>query len=306
MSRASQRASNPIWGETASYGFQVLNQNNSDVRRLRLRLRSRASRGTPTDGGNTDFRAPYVGYNPNAALFKTVGNSAYDALETHMEKRLSHNFQAGASYTWSHALDEQSDIGLFFTGDNPNKLRDSWASADFDRTHVFTANFQVAVPDTAKPHSLLSYFANDWHLTGMVVAQSGEPYSLYEFYGASAALYFGNYPTLMNPVLAIKNPAQPQGRPHRQQRDHSAARAAATFPPSIPRRSPSTTCRPARRAFPSRRAAIPQDIYETDFAPRPAQHLPPGLAEAAGHLGPQELPDHREADACSTSSTSST
>ena len=81
------------------------------------------------DAGNTDFRAPYVGFSPNAADFQTVGISAYDALETHVEKRLSHNFQISASYTWSHALDEQSDIGLFFTGDNPKRLlRDSQAS----------------------------------------------------------------------------------------------------------------------------------------------------------------------------------
>ncbi len=91
-----------------------------------------------------------MGYSPNAADFKTVGVSAYDALGAHLEKRLSHNFQLGASYTWSHALDEQSDIGLFFTGDNPNHLRDSWASSDFDRTHVFSANFQVDAPNAAR------------------------------------------------------------------------------------------------------------------------------------------------------------
>ena len=186
--------------------------------------------GTPTDGGNTDFRAPYVGYSPNAALFKTVGNSAYDALETHVEKRLSHNFQAGASYTWSHALDEQSDIGLFFTGDNPNKLRDSWASSDFDRTHVFSANFQVDIPNVAKEHSLASYFANDWHLTGIGILQSGEPYSLYEFYGAVGSIYFGNYPTLMNPVLGIKDPSHPKCCLDRQHRAPSAARGGSYIP----------------------------------------------------------------------------
>ena len=119
------------------------------------------------DAGNTDFRTPYVGFSPNAADFKTVGISAYDALGAHLEKRLSHHFQVGASYTWSHALDEQSDIGLFFTGDNPKHLRDSWASSDFDRTHVFTANFQVDVPNAVKEHNFASYFTNDWHLTGI-------------------------------------------------------------------------------------------------------------------------------------------
>ena len=107
---------NPIWGETASYGFEVLNQNS-----LSDGYDYDPIPGEPwntEDGGNTDFRSPYVGYSPSATLFKTAGNSAYDALETHLEKRLSHHFQAGASYTWSHTLDEQSDIGLFFTGNS--------------------------------------------------------------------------------------------------------------------------------------------------------------------------------------------
>ena len=174
-------SSNPIHGETATYGFEVLNQNSmSDG------YDYDPIPGEPwntADGGNTDFRAPYVGYSPNAAFFKTVGNSAYDALESHLEKRLSHNFQAGVSYTYSHALDEQSDIGLFFTGDNPNHLRDSWASSDFDRKHVFSANFQASSPNLVKEHTPASYIANDWHLTGVGILQSGEPYSLYEFYG---------------------------------------------------------------------------------------------------------------------------
>ena len=164
------------------------------------------------DGGNTDFRAPYVGYSPNAALFETVGESAYDSLQVHVEKRLSHHFQAGVNYTWGHALDEQSDIGLFFTGDNPAKLRDSYASADFDRTHTTSFNFQVLLPNAAAAHSVLSYFANDWSVTGLGIVQSGEPYSLYEFYGAVGSINFGNYPTLMNPVLPIANPKDAKGR----------------------------------------------------------------------------------------------
>jgi hypothetical protein len=204
-------ASNPIWGENSTYGFEVLNQNNlvTDAYGDEDYAAIAGEPWNTLDGGNTDFRTPYVGYSPNAADFKTAGISAYDALETHVEKRLSHNFQVGGSYTWSHALDEQSDIGLFFTGNDPNHLRDSWASSDFDRTHVFSANFQVQIPNAARKSSALSYVTNDWHLTGTGILQSGEPYSLYEFYGAVGSINFGNYPTLMNPVLGIKDPSHP-------------------------------------------------------------------------------------------------
>ena len=177
-------SSNPIWGETSTYGFEVLNAGAGCGDAYCDFSPIAVEPWNTLDGGNTDFRTPYIGYSPNAASYKTVGVSAYDALETHVEKRLSHNFQVGGSYTWSHALDEQSDIGLFFTGDDPTHLRDSWASSDFDRTHVFSANFQVDVPNTVKAHSIASYFVNDWHTSGAVILQSGEPYSLYEFYGA--------------------------------------------------------------------------------------------------------------------------
>jgi hypothetical protein len=255
--------SNPIWGETATYGFEVLNQNSmSDG------YDYDPIAGEPwntADGGNTDFRAPYVGYSPNAALFKTVGNSAYDALETHFEKRLSHSFQAGASYTWSHALDEQSDIGLFFTGDNPNKLHDSWASSDFDRTHVFSANFQVSTPNLVKDHSAASYIANDWHLTGIGIVQSGEPYSLYEFYGAVGSLYFGNYPTLMNPVLGVKNPGNAGSA--RTGNNGSMRTAGGSYIPTIdPNQISINYVSPGSMGVPTSTGNDPQDIYETDFA----------------------------------------
>jgi hypothetical protein len=251
---------NPIWGETATYGFEVLNQNSSsdgyDYDPIP---------GEPwntNSGGNTDFRAPYVGYNPSATFYKTAGVSAYDALETHLEKRLSHNFQAGVSYTWSHALDEQSDIGLFFTGDDPHHLRDSWASSDFDRTHVFTANFQVQVPNTAKEHSWLSYATNDWHLTGIGILQSGEPFSLYEFYGAVGSVNFGNYPNLANPVLGIKDPTHPKnaftGNPGKFRG------AGGSYIPTLdPNQINIGYLAPGQDGIPTSATGAPQDIYET-------------------------------------------
>ena len=72
------------------------------------------------------------------------------------------------------------------------------------------ANFQVDVPNAVKSSNFASYITNDWHLTGIGTLQSGEPYSLYEFYGAVGSINFGNFPTLMNPVLGIKDPKHPK------------------------------------------------------------------------------------------------
>ena len=254
---------NPIWGETSTYGMEVMNQNNQEG--INYDYAPIAVEPWNTfDAGNTDFRTPYVGFSPNAADFETVGVSAYDALQTHVEKRLSNHYQVGGSYTWSHSLDEQSDIGLFFTGDNPKRLRDSWASSDFDRTHVFTGNFQVEVPNAAKEHSFASYFTNDWHLTGIGTLQSGEPWSLYEFYGAVGGLNFGNFPTLMNPVLGIKDPQHPKTA-----LTGNTGKFRDANGNYIPYVDPSQVAinyvQPGTNGVPVSTGTDPSDIYETAF-----------------------------------------
>ncbi len=261
-------ASSPIWGESSSYGMEVMDQNSSNCEIPSLFVYDYCpiveEPWNTSDAGNTDFRTPYVGFSPNAADFKTVGISAYDALDAHLEKRLAKHFQLGASYTWSHALDEQSDIGLFFTGDNPNRLRDSWASSDFDRTHVFSANFQVDVPNAVKEHNAASYLTNDWHFTGMAILQSGEPWSLYEFYGAVGSINFGNFPTLMNPVLGIKNPKNPKsaltGNPGKF-RD-----PGGNYIPYIdPSQIAIQYLQPGTNGIPLSSGSEPSDIYQTAF-----------------------------------------
>ena len=254
---------NPIWGETASYGMETMNQNNQED--INYDYAPIAVEPWNTyDAGNTDFRTPYVGFSPNAADFKTVGNSAYDALEAHVEKRLSHHFQIGGSYTWSHSLDEQSDIGLFFTGDNPSHLRDSWASSDFNRTNVFVANFQVDVPNMIRSSNFASYIFNDWHFTGIGTLQSGEPYSLYEFYGAVGSINFGNFPTLMNPVLGIKDPKHPKTAFTGNK--GSFRGAGGTYLPTLdPSQIAITYLAPGTDGIPVSTGSDPSDIYQTAF-----------------------------------------
>jgi hypothetical protein len=180
------------------------------------------------------------------------------------------------SYTYSHALDEQSDIGLFFTGDNPNDLRDSYASSDFDRTHTFTANFQATLPNLAKEHSALAYLTNDWSLTGIGVVQSGEPYSLYEFYGAVGSAYFGDYPTLMNPVLPISNPKEAKTAGLTGNAGDKRGSGGEYIPTVNPDDIAINYITPGNKGVPTAaqgNEGDPTDIYETDFAPENQRNI---------------------------------
>ena len=49
--------------------------------------------------------------------------------------------QVGFSYTYSHATDEQTAMGLFYNGNNPLDLRSGYGLSDYDRKHVI--NFEL-------------------------------------------------------------------------------------------------------------------------------------------------------------------
>jgi hypothetical protein len=258
-------STNPIWGETATYGFEVLNQYHFADSYYDYAPIAGEPWNTE-DGGNTDFRVPYIGFSPNAAYYKTAGNSAYDALQVHLTKQMKHNVMAGVSYTWSHTLDEQSDLGLFFTGDNPTNLRNSYASSDFDRTNVASGYFQLNMPRIAGVHGFVSQVVNDWYLNGVATVQSGEPYSLYEFYGAVGSVYFGDYPTLMNPILGVKDPSNVKAE---LTGNKGATRGfGGSYIPAIdPTQIQINYLQPGQDGIPVSTGDDPQDIYETDFAP---------------------------------------
>ena len=207
----------PIRDQTYSYGVQVLS-NATDTSGNPYPMVTE-----PYDsfsGGNVDLRVPYVGYDPNSASFETAGISSYDALQAQLTKRMSHGIQVGASYTWSHTLDEQSDVGLFFTGDNPDDLRESYANADFDQTHTLTFNYLLTAPSLIKnPHNWLGKITNDWSLLGITVLESGEPYSIYDYSGSVGSEYFGGNIELTNPVL----PIMPGVKPSQVKTGHSGA-----------------------------------------------------------------------------------
>ena len=48
------------------------------------------------EGGNVDLRVPYIGYAAESISYIAAGVDAYNALQAHLEKRMSHGIQVGA------------------------------------------------------------------------------------------------------------------------------------------------------------------------------------------------------------------
>ena len=192
-------ATHPINGETYTYGYTVGS--------------GATLNGSPTgpaydedaEGGNVDHRVPYIGYAAESIDYKAAGIDAYNALTAHVEKRMSHGLQVALSYTYSHATDEQSGLGLFYNGNNPLNLRSGYGLADFDRTHVINFNYVYKLPDFATKETVSGYFIDGWSIVGLTVLQSGQPYSIIDYSGAVGSIYYSVFDGITNPIVPLAN-----------------------------------------------------------------------------------------------------
>src|ERR1700730_15651787 len=198
---------NPINGQIYSYGYQatdaILDANKNPGILQTEQVATTIGEFTGADG-NTALRVPFIGYNPNSDFWEAEGVSNYHALQLSVKKRMSHGLTVNASYTWSHTLDEGSGLseGLFFNGNNPLNPRSAYGSAGFDRTHVFTINYTYQIPDITKSKGFLKHIVNGWGVNGVTIAESGLPYSVYDFSGTVASQFFGaGDDFITNPLL---------------------------------------------------------------------------------------------------------
>ena len=204
-----------VHSQNYSYGYTPTNPDGSF-----LTLGDGSTALLNFEGGNIDLRVPYIGYAAESISYKAAGVSAYNALQVHVEKRMSHGIQVGASYTYSHALDEQSALGLFYNGNNPLNLRDGYASSDYDRTHVLNFNYAYKLPDFYGKSTLAGRLTDGWSLVGLTVLQSGQPYSVVDFSGAVGSLYYSVFDGITNPIVPLNYAAC---SPKKAQTGHSGA-----------------------------------------------------------------------------------
>lgn len=195
-------ANNPINGQIYSYGYQAVDNNYNPL--VYEQVQTTIGDYSYSDG-NTALRVPYTGFNPNADFWRAEGISNYNALQLQVTKRMSHGLMINASYTYSHSLDEGSGLGagLFFNGNNPLVPAEAYGSSDFDRTHVFTVSYVYMLPTMHQASRLVDAVVNGWGVQGVTVAQSGEPFSVYDFSGTAGGLYFSSDDYITNPILPL-------------------------------------------------------------------------------------------------------
>src|SRR5581483_7295742 len=65
------------------------------------------------------------------------GNSFYHAMNLELKRRFANNFQFVASYTWSHSIDDSSDLQTLLKPQDNRNFRGERANSLFDQRHRF-------------------------------------------------------------------------------------------------------------------------------------------------------------------------
>jgi len=116
---------------------------------------------------------------------------AYNALQVHVDKRMSHGVQVGLPTPGPTLWTNRADWACFYNGDNPLNLRSGYASADFDRTHVVNLDFAFALRNFASESSLerpSSLTVGRWWAQPCCRAASLT--ASFDFTGAIAGVYY--------------------------------------------------------------------------------------------------------------------
>jgi len=106
------------------------------------------------------------------------GNSTYNALNIDVKRRFANNFQFLASYTWSHSIDDSSDLQtLLLPQDNRNFAAEK-ADALFDQRHRFVFSGVLTSPIGWRSGDNLHKFLADFTVAPIFEISSGRPFNI--------------------------------------------------------------------------------------------------------------------------------
>ena len=122
----------------------------------------------------TNIISPFGDVNAQSS----IGNANYNALNVDVKKRFSHNFQFLASYTWSHSIDDSSDLQTLLKPQNNRDVRAERSDSLFDQRHRFVFSAILASPQTWRSASGLRRAFSDFILAPIFEISSGRPFNI--------------------------------------------------------------------------------------------------------------------------------
>jgi len=137
---------------------------------------------------NASARAPFIGIAPpDFEAFYPNSDSHYNALQATLAHRFGKGLYFQSAYTYSKSIDDVSTASVAFLTrvNNQTDARASRGPSDFDRRHRFVTSAVYQLPFFASASGFTKAALGGWEASGVVVLQSGAPFSIFDAGGGS-------------------------------------------------------------------------------------------------------------------------
>jgi hypothetical protein len=148
--------------------------------------------GFPT--GFPGVQIPWSDVNPQASN----GNSVYHAFTLSMTKRFSHNFELLSGWTYSHTIDDSTDLSTLLNPQDNNFPNLERSNSNFDQRHRWISSAVFLSPYHQSDAGFMKKFFADFTVAPVIEVASGRPYNV--LIGFDPNLDFGtatNRPTVL-------------------------------------------------------------------------------------------------------------
>ncbi len=106
------------------------------------------------------------------------GNSSYNAMNVELKRRFANNFMFLASYTWSHSIDDSSDLQTLLIAQDVRNFSAEKADSLFDQRHRFVFSGVLISPDAWRKGSGWQKFLSDFTVAPIIELSSGRPFNI--------------------------------------------------------------------------------------------------------------------------------
>ena len=107
------------------------------------------------------------------------GSSVYHAFNADLKKRFSHNLQLLASYTWSHSIDDSSDLQTLLLPQDNRNLRAERGNSLFDQRHRFVLSAVASSPAAwASGSTFWEHLLADFTVAPLIEISAGRPFNI--------------------------------------------------------------------------------------------------------------------------------
>ncbi len=182
-----------------------------------LPLNRNINQPRPSGRAGVTLPRPYPGFS-NISFAESVGNSAYNSLQTKLQKSFSAGLSLLATFTWGRSIDNGNGIATSTAASNTSaqdalNQRAERGRSDFDIKYRFVFSPVYELPfGKDKPfmsQGFWSHLVGGWQVSGLFSAQTGNPLTPYYSGNVSGTLNNADRPNVVgDPNNGPKTPQQ--------------------------------------------------------------------------------------------------